>query len=105
MSQLDLWGQLPLAKPLTIQQRFLAFHYRNPNVYRELRLLALKAIDAGRKRYGIATLYEVLRWGLLTTTGRDFKMNNDFKSRYARLLMEREPKLKGFFDVRDLRTE
>ena len=49
--------------PLSPNARaFLAFHRANPSVYLELRDLMLKAWDAGHRTYGIATLFEVVRW-------------------------------------------
>jgi hypothetical protein len=50
-------------------------------------------------------MWEGLRFmRALTTTADDFKLNNDFTSRYARLLMQSEPELDGFFEVRELRS-
>lgn len=37
------------------------------------------------------------------TKGEPFKLNNDFRSRYTRLLMQQEPELQGFFETRTLR--
>ena len=34
----------------------------------------------------------------------EFKLNNDFTSRYARLIMQQEPDLEDFFEVRVLRS-
>lgn len=88
-----------------IQRRFLAFHEANPQVYLELRTMAREAKAAGKQRIGMAMLFEVLRWNRLLDT-RDstpFKLNDHYTSRYARLLMEREPELAGMFEVRELR--
>jgi hypothetical protein len=40
----------------------------------------------------------------MKTVGDDFKLNNNYHSRYARLIMEREPGLDGFFETRGLRS-
>ena len=34
----------------------------------------------------------------------EWKINNNFAPHYARLIMEQEPDLKGFFEVRELRA-
>lgn len=87
----------------TMRERFERFHRKNPHVYDALRRMSLAMARAGR-RCGIATLYETLRWRYLWTAGDDFKLNNNWRAFYARLLMEREPELDGFFDVREQRT-
>ena len=55
----------------------------------------------GRHKLGIATLYERARWEItLTTTDPDFKLNNDYRAYYARLLMLCEPDLEDMFNLR-----
>lgn len=93
------------AKTDTIEQRFIAFHKANPIVYRELRSMALGIKRQGTTRYGIAGLFEVLRYRYsLQTTGDSFKLNNNFRALYARLLMDNEPELADFFEVRERRA-
>src|SRR5262245_34591491 len=79
-----------------IQRRFLAFHRDNPQVYTRLVALARQAKRAGRLRYGIRRLWEVMRWefSLQTTSDDDFKLNDHYHARYARLIMQQEPDLK-----------
>lgn len=59
---------------------------------------------------GIAMLWERMRWELTVETdsvdlGDDFKLNNNYRSRYARLIMNNEPDLAGFFDIRRLHDD
>jgi hypothetical protein len=87
--------------PATAGERFRAFHETNPQVYAELRDLALRAKRAGLKRYGMKGLFEVLRWNrALQTQGEPWLLNNNYTAHYARLLMERVPELRGFFETR-----
>lgn len=87
-----------------IRDAFLEFHHNNPQVYAELRRLALAAARRNH-RAGIGQLFEILRWRRgMQTRGDEFKLNNNFRSHYARALMQREPELAGFFEVRRLRT-
>jgi hypothetical protein len=89
----------------TIEQRFRAFHAANPQVYRELRGMALGIRRRGTTRYGIAGLFEVLRYRYsIQTSGDSFKLNNDFRALYARMLMDSEPELAGFFETRERRA-
>ncbi len=86
--------------------QFLAFHRENPQVYWELRRLALELQTAGRRKYGLKGLFEVLRWKhALSTHGEAFKLNNNYTAYYARLLMQHEQELAGFFETREQRDD
>lgn len=90
------------AHGLTLDQQFAEFHEQNPHVYEMLRRLALDAARHGRK-LGIAMLFEVLRWQYAMNTNdqaSEFKLNNNYRAFYARLLMEREPELADYFETR-----
>jgi hypothetical protein len=84
-------------------ERFAAFHRANPEVYDELRRLARDAKARGHRKLGVRMLWEVLRWNELDRATREFKLDNNFHSRYARLL-DNEPDLGGLFDFRELRS-
>ena len=93
---------------VSIQHRFERFHLLHPEVYDELVTLARLAFVRGRRHIGIGQIFEVLRWerslrGLPDET-EGFKLNNNYRSRYARLIMDREPDLDGVFEVRELKT-
>ena len=89
-----------------VDGKFERFHAENPHVFEELRKLALKMRRSGRKHYGMKGLFEVLRWHrALETTDGDFKLNNNYTSFYARLLMDSEPELEGFFRTRKAKGE
>jgi hypothetical protein len=94
MNLLDFLESRPVTK-------FEDFHSKNPHVYESLRQLALDLVDAGHSHFGIAMIYETLRWQhAMRTTDKDFKLNNSYRAAYARMLMDREPKLAGVFDLR-----
>lgn len=87
----------------TIREAFLRFHADNPHVYDELVMLARRAISRGATRLGIKMMFEVLRWRhTLRTGGDDFKLNNNYHSYYARLIMSREADLGDVFELRKL---
>lgn len=72
-------------------------------MYDALVVLARQAKAAGRSKAGIGMLWEALRWQyFITTTGDLYKLNNNHRSRYARLIMSLEPDLRDFFNVREL---
>jgi len=81
--------------------KFWIFHEENPDVYGELKKLAVQLMDLGHNTYGIAGLFEVLRWHrALKTVGNEFKLCNTYRAWYARLLMKNEPDLYMFFRLR-----
>ena len=90
----------------TIAEAFLAFHNANPKVYTQLVALARKARQRGAEALGIGMLFEVVRWKALLETRDDgqapFKLNNNYRALYARLIMERESDLAGIFETREL---
>jgi hypothetical protein len=86
-----------------IDREFLAYHEANPHVFDKIVSYTFHLRLAGRKRYGIAAIIERVRWDYATSTSEDdkgFKINNDFRSRYARLIEQKYPELKGFFKTR-----
>ena len=87
----------------TLQARFEAYHDDNPHVYAKLEELAQMVHERGRQHIGIALLYEQLRWlSLFSTTGDEYKLNNNYKSRYSRKLMDEHPEYEGLFATRRL---
>lgn len=89
----------------TIRAKFEKFDDEHPEVYRELVRLAREWVSVGNARLGIATLFERLRWEWHVTglTDRDgFKLNNNYRSHYARKIMANEPDLDGLFETRTL---
>lgn len=89
-----------------LDRAFWQFHFEHPHVYELLVRFALEARAAGRHRYGIAMIYERMRWYVLIETNDPlgFKLNNNYRSRYARLLMLYEPELADLFEIRELKT-
>lgn len=90
-----------------LDMRFKEFHRDNPHVYNILVRLAREAKTAGKTKISVVLLVQVARWELMFRTKSDdgFKINNSFTSRYARLIMENEADLNGFFDIRRLAKE
>jgi hypothetical protein len=92
----------------TIEAAFQEFHRAHPEVYLKLRELALEVVTRGHaKHLGIGMLWETLRYYTLLGAGPDedaFRLNNNYRSRYARMLMMNEPELEGVFETRTLRS-
>lgn len=108
--------QLPLLPPrglfkpklrhTTPRERFEEFHKLNPNVLEYLTELALNMQAQGFDHYGIQGLFNIFRWDpRTTTTGGDYKITNTFSPYYARMIMDEEPRLRGFFITYQLKEE
>ncbi|MFI9157481.1 hypothetical protein [Kitasatospora aureofaciens] len=90
----------------SIQARFEAFHQLNPWVLRELERRTADCVDNGWKRISIGMLWELLRYryGQVTRGEDEFRLNNNWRSRYVRLLLERHPEWEPLFETRALRA-
>lgn len=97
-------GDSPSLFGETIADQFQRFHEQHPSVYKQLVRLAYQWKDSGNEQLGIATLFERLRWEWHTGTVRDsstgYKLNNNYRAYYARLIMDNNPELRGMFNLR-----
>ncbi len=82
--------------------KFYAYHAANPDVA-DLFLTAARTLrDRNRQRYGISALTEEVRWGNKAEIQRTdaFKISNDHRACYARLVLMRDESLCGFLSLR-----
>lgn len=104
--------QLPLPQPPRMsaaERKFWLFHFQHPEVYTHLCVLCREWLNVrGRARWSINGAFEVLRWQRyvrgLPDPNEDWKLNNNYRSRYARLMMEQEADLTDFFEIRELHS-
>jgi hypothetical protein len=89
-----------------IDTRFWRWIAKNPIIVELFLKFAREVRQAGLGRYSISALTERVRWEVnIAYSGRDeFKISNDYRSRLARLLMQMDPILEGFFELRPLRS-
>jgi len=90
----------------SIQARFERFDAENPQVWERLVELMFEMQDYRNMmhRWSVKAAFEVMRYESLRTNQGDFKLPNDFTSRYARKLLENYPHFEGFIEIRELRT-
>lgn len=94
---------LVLPVPHSTDSAFRAWVAANPVLVEWLESRALELRRSGRDRYSIKKLFEEARWNTdLRERLGEFKLNNNWHSRAARLLMERRRELVGFFETRRL---
>jgi hypothetical protein len=86
---------------------FLAFHKKNPFIYRMFRRFALEKARAGYKTFSARTIIERIRWetNVESSPENQFKINDHVAPYYSRLFMKDHPECKGFFVTRSLKAE
>ena len=89
----------------SIQARFERFDEDNPGVYRAIVSLMFEMQEHGVNRWSVKAAFEVLRYQSIRSTGDDFKLPNDYTSRYARKLIAEFPQLDGFLETRELKSK
>lgn len=93
---------------LTITEKFEVFHEKNPQVFTLLESMAKEMIEGrGRRKIGISLLCEVLRWNYYMATNdpnSEFKINNNYRASYARMLVAVHPEWGDVFSLRELRS-
>lgn len=90
------------------REKYLAFHRANPHVYESLVEMARNLKEIGHTRYGIAGLFETLRYQSAIRTSdpnAGFKLSNDYKPYYARDIMKNNPDLDGFFEIKKAKAD
>ncbi len=92
----------------TIQERFEQFHIDNPHIFNLIVEYTIKARNRGFMHYSINTVFEAIRWHMDVVTydenSPQFKLNNNYRSRYVRLLEEHYPQFEGFYFTRQLKA-
>jgi hypothetical protein len=85
-------------------ERFLQYNEKNPHVYELFKKYSLEAKNAGRKRFSVWLIANRIRWYTnIETTGKDFKINNDYLAFYSRLLIAENPDLDGLFLMKKMK--
>lgn len=98
----------PPGTPETLDEAFARFHEEHPEVYREAVRITRELVAAGHDRVGFGMVWEVMRWQRMLTTNdaaSGWKLNNSYRSRMARLIMDREADLADVFETRALADE
>lgn len=100
----------------TIQEKFLAFHQNNPEVFQLILKEARRALQAKKQKFGVKAIIEYIRWNKFIETHdapmfdakgekRQLKLNNVYASRYARMLIEKYPEFEGKIETRELLSQ
>ncbi len=80
-----------------LKAQFATFHTANPHIYELYVKFAREAKNRNFKKFGISAITERIRWEVATTTtDQDFKISNNHRAFYARLLND-TVEFKDFF--------
>lgn len=89
-----------------LERQFRQFHADNPHIYQKFVEYALFVKHSGRTRFSADAIFHRLRWFAAFETNDNawggFKLNDHYTAYYARLAMENEADLEGFFETRVL---
>ena len=91
----------------SIAQRFAEFDAAHPEVYEAFKFFARQLRDAGRERGSAEQIIQRLRWDTSLRAARgehELKINDHFRTMYARKLATEDSSFKAFFEFRQRRT-
>ena len=107
--QVDLFDRPPEPpEPTRADQIFIAFaafHEKNPQVWLLFKRFALESASV-TDHYSSNAIFERIRWHIeIETTGKEVRLNNNFRAYYARLFHAAYPQHSGFFRNRKRLSE
>jgi len=85
-----------------LNDAFDDYHRENPLVYIAFRRSAVQLMNAGHTHFGAKCIMEYIRFHTAVTGKDSFKINNNYTSRYVRLLEKERPEFIGFFAKRTI---
>ena len=107
-------GETKEQREYRLEREFDVFHARYPGLYDRIMLSVEIAWGRRFPHYGIAACVENARWEWdMDPDPRDgedgrpkepFKISNNHRAYYARLIMKNNPYLEGFFRIKRLRS-
>lgn len=84
-----------------IVEQFFQYHEKNPHIFRLFSQYAWQVRKAGVFHYGAKAIMERIRWHYeIDQRAHEFKINNNYASCYARLLIQQDPAFTDFFELR-----
>ena len=86
-------------------KKFNEYHASNPQVSTLFRRFAVEAKESGFRNFGAKAVMARVRWETAIKTKGTFKINNNYTSRYVRLLEIIDPSFVGLFRKKELRAD
>jgi len=83
------------------QANFDQWHADNPMIWKYFEQFSLQALAHGKRRISHWLIINRIRWEVyIVTTGRDFKISNDYIAFYARLWIKTHPQHADLFKTK-----
>ncbi len=91
----------------TIDEAFTEFHKKNPVVYEYFCRYVQQILDKGKKLTSSKMILNRIRWEIYIelNSAEDYRINDAFTSRYARLFITDHPEHAELFEFRKLRSQ
>lgn len=87
------------------RKTFEEYDQEHPKIYELFKKFAIQLMANGKKHYGAKSIMERIRWHFdVDERGDDFKINNNYTSRYVRKLIAEHPMFENFFFLRELKS-
>lgn len=85
---------------------FRKYHQENKELYGLFLKYAREAKASGRERFSVWMIANRARWySQVETSGKDYKVSNDYLALYARLIMYQYPEYEGFFLIKRMKKK
>ena len=84
--------------------KFLQYDIENPAIWSQFEEIALNLIRHGKSHYSAYAILEVIRYHTAIRGKDEFKVNNNYRSGYARKFRNKYPQHEKFFAIRERRT-
>ena len=96
-----------MAKPFHLRQAlFDKWHADNPDIWVYFQRFSFEAVARGHKKISHWLIINRIRWEVfIVTTGKDFKISNDFIAFYARLWRKTHAEHKSLFNIKRMNGE
>jgi hypothetical protein len=83
------------------KQMIINYHEKNPHLYKAFKQFSSNAYGLGYKYFSAEMIINRMRWQTMIEAKDDsFKIKNDVKPFYARMLMAKYKKYNNFFKLR-----
>lgn len=90
-------------KAPTLLEKFEEYDSQNPHVYKLFKKYTKDAIKRGHRKLSGWFIVNIIRWEEgVDTTGKEFKISNDFIALYTRKFVNEHPKHSDFFTLKQM---
>lgn len=98
-------GLIAMGIDINIAELFIAYHAKRPEIWQQFERMALWLIKNRHENFGAKEIFEALRRGNedIASSEKEFKLNNNFTSIYARVFVLFHPEYRHRIELRQAR--